>query len=51
MNRSFSHLDVSTGMVAENYRMPGSHMGASGVGPTTSEVLRTLSVMERLLLS
>lgn len=51
MNRSVSQSDGSTGLVAENYRMPGSHMGASGVGPTTSEVLRTLSVMERLLLS
>lgn len=51
MNRSLSHSDGSTGLVAENYRTPGSHMGASGLGPSTSEVLRTLSAMERLLLN
>ena len=51
MNRSVSQSDVSTGVAPENYRTPGSHMGASGLGPSTSEVLRTLSAMERLLIS
>ena len=51
MNRTVSQSDGATGFVAENYRTPGSHMGASGLGPSTSEVLRTLSAMERLLLS
>lgn len=51
MNRTVSHSEDAAGLVAENYRTPGSHMGTSGPGPSTSEVLRTLSAMERLLLS
>ena len=38
--------------VPENYRTPGSfRQFEAGIGPSTSEVLRTLSAMERLLLN
>jgi hypothetical protein len=38
--------------VPDNYRTPGSFRQIeTGIGPSTSEVLRTLSAMERLLLN
>lgn len=38
--------------VPDNYRTPGSfRQTETGIGPSTTEVLRTLSAMERLLLN